>query len=258
MSEDTSHAGVEARSNTARVARVALVTGASRGVGASVARMLAKAGVDVVVNYRDKARRADQVVSEVEGAGARGLAVRADITELASVRSMLEAIQRELGRLDLIVLNASGGLEKDVAGDYAMRLNRDAQIDLVKAALPIMTTGGRVVFVTSHLAHFHGEKPVMPEYETVASSKKAGEEALRAMMPMMTAAGVSLVVVSGDLIDGTITPRLLNRMRPGVIDQRRRETGWLPTTEDFARAIVTAALDGEAESGVTLFVGSTD
>ncbi len=261
MSEDTSHAGVEARSNTARVARVArvaLVTGASRGVGASVARMLAEAGVDVVVNYRDKARRADQVVSEVEGAGARGLAVRADITELASVRSMLEAIQRELGRLDLIVLNASGGLEKDVAGDYAMRLNRDAQIGLVEAALPIMTTGGRVVFVTSHLAHFHGEKPVMPEYEIVASSKKAGEEALRAMMPMMTAAGVSFVVVSGDLIDGAITPRLLNRMRPGVIDQRRRETGWLPTTEDFARAIVTAALDGEAESGVTLFVGSTD
>jgi len=255
MSEDTAGAVVE---NSVGSARVALVTGASRGVGASVARMLAEAGVDVVVNYRDKARRAANVLAEVEGAGARGLAVQADMTDRESVRSMLATIGEAFGRLDLLILNASGGLEKDVAGDYALRLNRDAQRDLVDAALPSMRAGGRIVFVTSHLAHFHGEKPVMPEYEIVASSKKAGEDALRAMVPRMTAAGVSLVVVSGDLIDGSITPRLLDRMRPGVIERRRDKTGWLPTTEDFARAIVDAAVDEDQATGVTVFVGSTD
>lgn len=238
--------------------RVALVTGASRGVGAIVARMLGEHGVHVAVNYRDKARRAEQVVSEVERAGVRGLAVQADMTDAGSVGSMLATIDATFGRLDLLILNASGGLEKDVPDDYAIRLNKHAQVGLVEAALPMMSSGGRIVFVTSHLAHFHGTKPVMPEYEIVASTKKAGEEALRAIIPRMTATGVSFVVVSGDLIDGTITPRLLNRLRPGVIDSRRQEAGWLPTSEDFARVIVTAALAEHQETGATLFVGSTD
>lgn len=251
MTQEANNAGQEQRC-------VALVTGASRGVGAIIARLLGEHGIAVAVNYRDKRRRAEKVVEEVDAAGSTGLAVQADMTDPESVQSMLETIREAFGRLDLLVLNASGGLEKDVADDYAMRLNRDAQVDLVERALPSMTRGGRIVFVTSHLAHFHGSKPVMPEYEIIASSKKAGEEALRAIIPKMTAAGVTFIVVSGDLIDGTITPRLLNRMRPGVIDLRRQEAGWLPTTEDFARVIVTAALDDNPESGVTLFVGSTD
>lgn len=238
--------------------RAALVTGASRGVGAIVARLLGEHDVNVAVNYRDKAQRAEHVVSEIEGEGARAFAVQADITNPESVRSMLATIRETFGRLDLVVMNASGGLEKDAPDDYAIRLNKDAQVGLVEAALPMMASGGRIVFVTSHLAHFHGTKPVMPEYEIVASTKKAGEEALRSIMPRMAAAGVSFIVVSGDLIDGTITPRLLNRMRPGVIDQRRKQVGWLPTTEDFARVIVTTALDEHLESGATMFVGSTD
>lgn len=78
------------------------------------------------------------------------------------------------------------------------------------------------------------------------------------MIPELAAAGVSLVVVSGDLIDGTITPRLLDRMRPGVIERRRREVGQLPTTEDVARAIVNAAQAPELVSGDTVYVGSID
>ena len=92
----------------------------------------------------------------------------------------------------------------------------------------------------------------------MAASKKAGEVALRALIPDLVDAGVSLVVVSGDLIDGTITPKLLDRMRPGMIDQRRNEVGWLPTTEDFAQAIVDAAISSELKDGDTVYVGSID
>jgi hypothetical protein len=67
-----------------------------------------------------------------------------------------------------------------------------------------------------------------------------------------------LAVVSGDLIDGTITPKLLDRMRPGTISQRRDEAGWLPTTEDFAASIVLAAGRDDLDSGATVYVGSTD
>ncbi len=237
---------------------VALVTGGSRGVGAVTARLLAEAGAAVAINYRDKRKRAEAVATEVEAAGSTALIAQADITVEASVETMVSAIGNRFGGLDLLILNASGGLEKDVARDYAMLLNRDAQVRLVSKALPIMRAGGRIVFVTSHLAHFHGEQPVLPEYEPVAASKKAGETALRAMIPDLTNAGVSLVVVSGDLIDGTITPKLLNRMRPGVIDERRSQVGWLPTTEDFARAIVDAAQSTQAVTGDTIYVGSID
>jgi NAD(P)-dependent dehydrogenase (short-subunit alcohol dehydrogenase family) len=238
--------------------RVALVTGGSRGVGASTARFLADSSVHVAVNYRDKLKRAEQVVTEVAAKGVEGLAVRADMTDADSVAEMLTGVQQRFGKIDLLILNASGGLEKDVAEDYAMRLNRDAQVDLVRQALPLMPVGGKIVFVTSHLAHFHGEQPVMDAYEPVAASKHAGEKALREMIPEFEAAGIGFVVVSGDLIEGTITPKLLNRIRPGVIDERRSQVGWLPTTDDFAREIVNAALSTDLANGETVYVGSID
>lgn len=233
------------------------MTGGSRGVGAEVARLLAEAGVRVAVNYRDKARRAESVVRAVEAAGSTGIAVKADITDAASVDAMMNTVEESFGGLDILILNASGGLEKDVAADYAMRINRDAQVRLVEAAFPYLNRGGRIVFVTSHLAHFHGEKPVMPEYEVVAESKRAGETRLRELMPRLGEHGLDLVVVSGDLIDGTITPKLLDRRRPGVIAQRREEAGRLPTTEEFAVAIVEA-VSAPHTSGDTVFVGSTE
>lgn len=235
-----------------------LVTGGSRGVGAEVARIAASRGADVAINYRDKQRRAEQIADKVRGQGREALIIQADITDTSSVAAMYETLRDGFGNLDILVLNASGGLEKDVDEDYAMRLNRDAQVALVRGALPLMSPGGVIVFVTSHLAHYHGEKEVMPEYEPVAASKKAGEVELRAMLPELAKAGIRLAVVSGDLIDGTITPKLLDRMRPGIISQRRDEAGWLPTTEDFAASIVLAAGLGSLDSGATVYVGSTD
>lgn len=78
------------------------------------------------------------------------------------------------------------------------------------------------------------------------------------MIPDLSNAGISFVVVSGDLIDGTITPKLLDRMRPGMIDERRSQVGWLPTSDDFARAIVDAAHSREVATGDTIYVGSID
>jgi hypothetical protein len=73
-----------------------------------------------------------------------------------------------------------------------------------------------VVFVTSHQAHFIDTVPTMPEYEPVARSKNAGELALRALLPNLEDRGISLVVVSGDMIEGTVTATLLDRANPGA------------------------------------------
>jgi NAD(P)-dependent dehydrogenase (short-subunit alcohol dehydrogenase family) len=250
--------GTEKEKKTPLAGRVALVTGASRGVGAETARLLADQGADVVINYRSKERRAREVAEVVEFAGRRALLAQADLADAEAVAAMAERIEEAFGRLDVLILNASGGLEREMPADYAMRLNRDAQIETMERMLPLMSNGGRIVFVTSHLAHFHGEKPVMPEYEPVAASKRAGETALRERTEDLARQGIRLVVVSGDLIDGTITPKLLDRMNPGTIEARRREAGWLPTAHDFAFAIVDAAVDPNLANGATVYVGSTE
>jgi 3-oxoacyl-[acyl-carrier protein] reductase len=222
-----------------------------------VARQLAQIGADVAINYRSKGPRAEEVAKEVETLGRRSLLLQADITNPEDIASTFDEISKAWGHLDILVLNASGGLEKDKPADYAMTLNLDAQVNLVNGALPLMGRGGRIVFVTSHLAHFSETKPVYDGYAPVAKSKKAGEDAIRSMMPKFAESGIDLVVVSGDLIEGTITPKLLQRQSPGLIEERRREAGSLPDVEEFAAAIVDAA-SSVHKSGTTLYVGSTE
>lgn len=238
--------------------QVALITGASRGIGAAVSEKLARQGFDIVVNYRNKAKRAEQIADTIMAIGQRALPIQADLTSVDDVAAMIAKVFAEFGQLNLLVLNASGGLEKDAPADYAMQLNLTSQVGLVEAALPIMPSGSRVVFVTSHLAHFYGEKPVYPEYEVVAASKKAGETALRERIPALEAKGIDLIVVSGDMIEGTITPQLLNRANPGILERRREEAGWLPTVDDFAESIAKSAVDRSIGSGDTIYVGSKD
>lgn len=238
--------------------RTALITGASRGIGASVARQLARDGMDIGINYRSKGPRAQQVADEIVASGQRALLLQADITNPDEVSAMFRRIEAAWKKLDFLILNASGGLEQGRAADYAMRLNLTAQINVVNSALPLMGVGARIVFVTSHLAHFYGTGSTCEGYEVVAASKRAGEDALRAMIPELTTRGIRLVVVSGDLIEGTITPKLLERQNRGLIMKRKQAVGVLPSVEEFATAITLAATSDAYSHGETIFVGSTN
>jgi NAD(P)-dependent dehydrogenase (short-subunit alcohol dehydrogenase family) len=170
------------------------------------------------------------------------------------VRALFERTVAELGPVDLLVLNASGGMESGMGEDYAMRLNRDAQVNVVDNALPHLAERARIVFVTSHQAHFIRTTPTMPEYEPVALSKRAGEDALRAKLPELEAEGVELVVVSGDMIEGTITATLLERANPGAIAARKEDAGKLYNVAEFAAEVASAAIDPIPEDH-TRYVG---
>lgn len=209
-----------------------------------------------MINYRNKAARAEAVAAGVRDLGRRALTAQADLTDAGARRQMLAATVAAFGGLDVLILNASGGPESDRPDDYPLRLNRDAQLEVAEAAAAAMPAGGRIVFVTSHEAHFYSPGSTLPAYARVAASKQAGERALRARERSFTDRGIGLVVVSGDLIDGTITARLLDRVRPGLIEQRRSRAGGLPTVDDFARAVAGAALDPEPDPIV--FVGTVD
>ena len=234
----------------------ALVTGSSRGIGADTVTYLAEAGASVVVNYRNKEARANKLVEKLVATGASAIAIGADLTDEASVDAMFDTIQTDLGGLDILVLNASGGMESGIEADYATKLNRDAQLRVLNAALPLLQPGSRVVFVTSHQAHFIHSTPTMPEYLPVALSKRAGEDALRGLIPTLTEAGIGFVVVSGDMIEGTITATLLERANPGAISARKDAAGKLYNVSEFAAEVARAAVDPIPEDHTRL-VGDT-
>ncbi|WP_053385833.1 SDR family oxidoreductase [Leucobacter japonicus] len=236
--------------------RRALVTGSSRGIGADTARYFAEAGADVVVNFRNKAPRAEKLANEFRELGVRALVQGADLTDPASVQSMFDAVREEFGGLDILVLNASGGMESGMGEDYALLLNRDAQLSVLDAALPLLSEGSRVVFVTSHQAHFIRTTPTMPEYVPVAESKRAGEDALRARIPELESRGIGFTVVSGDMIEGTVTATLLNRLNPGAIEERREQAGKLYNVSEFAAEVARAAVD-PVPADHTRLVGDT-
>lgn len=87
--------------------KTALVTGASRGIGAAIARTLAAAGAKVAVNYHSNGEAAAQVVAAIEAAGGRAAAYQADVTDAAAVRTMVTAVEADLGPIDVLVNNAA-------------------------------------------------------------------------------------------------------------------------------------------------------
>lgn len=221
----------------------ALVTGSSRGIGADTVNYFAEAGAKVVVNFRNKEARAQKIVDAIISNGGEAIAVGADLTDRESVAAMFAQAQEAFGGLDILVMNASGGMEAGMGEDYAMKLNRDSQVNLLSEALNVLADGARVVFVTSHQAHFIRTTPTMDEYLPVALSKRAGEDALREMIPLLEKRGIGFTVVSGDMIEGTITATLLERANPGAINARKESAGKLFNVSEFAAEVALAAVE---------------
>src|SRR5689334_4717890 len=98
--------------------RTALVTGSSRGIGADTVRY--------------KAPRAEKLAADLRALGVEALVVGADLTDPESVKAMFDEVERTFGGLDILVLNASGGMESGMAADYALTLNRDAQVNVLE------------------------------------------------------------------------------------------------------------------------------
>jgi len=191
-------------------ARIVLITGGSSGTGAEVAQQLASADTHVVVNYRANADRAETIARAIRNAGGHASTLRADISDEIESAAMIDTIAARFGRLDTLILNASVGPAFGADLGYAKRLNRDAQRRLALRAVPLMPVGGRIVFVTSHAAHFFPHRAVPKGQTVVAASKWAGETALYAMRSEFRSAGVRLTVVSGNAGDDTFAGAIVN------------------------------------------------
>ncbi len=183
--------------------RIALVTGGARGIGRAVALALAEAGADLAVNYVARAAEADAVAETIRKLGRRGLTVRADVSDGAAVKGMLESIARELGPPDVLINNAGIALRRGLDDLTEAEFDRTIAVNLKSAflctqgVLPGMRARrwGRIVNISSGAAR--GAGMIGVHY----NASKAGMEGLtRGYAARLVKEGITVNAVAPSLI----------------------------------------------------------
>jgi enoyl-[acyl-carrier protein] reductase III len=163
--------------------RVALVTGASRGIGRACALRLAQAGADVIINYLTSPEAAREVAEQVQSLGRRAAIIKADVSEGEDVESMLEFVSQRFGQLDICVSNVATGAFRPLLtaspGQFQSVMNTNvlALLHLLRCALPLLTKSkvrAKVVTISSHGSH-----QALPHYGLIGASKAALESMTR-------------------------------------------------------------------------------
>jgi 3-oxoacyl-[acyl-carrier protein] reductase len=184
--------------------RVALVTGASRGIGRAVALALAECGAKIAINFRSRVREAEAVVAAIEARGGEAIAVAADVSVAAAVEAMLSTVAVQLGPVDLLVNNAGVALRRsiddlsEVDFDQTIATNLKSAFLCTRAVVPGMRERrfGRIVNVSSGAAR--GAGVVGVHY----NASKAGLEGLtRGYAGRLTPYGITVNAVAPSLID---------------------------------------------------------
>ena len=162
----------------------ALVTGASRGIGAAIAKALAAEGADVAITYEKSAEAAGEVVNAIKATGRRAVAIQADSADTAAVQASVEKTVAELGGLDILVNNA-GILRLSPVKDISLEdvnallnVNVRAPIVASKAAIPHLGNGGRIINIGSFFADKVPGGAGLPVYALTKSALTAFSQGL--------------------------------------------------------------------------------
>src|SRR5438477_10199887 len=223
--------------------KVALVTGAARGIGRAIAHKLAAHGCDVAVNYYNSAEQAEALSAEIRARGRRAYAIQASVGLPDSVDELFIEFRTHFDRLDILVSNAASGVLKPTVEmtlkhwRWCMETNALALNLLTQRALPLLTDGARVIAMSSL-----GAQRSMPGYGFIVADHAALESLARALAQELGPRGIRVNVVSAGVVDTDALAYFPNREELLANFAQRTPAGPVLTPDDVAGAIYLLCL----------------
>lgn len=182
---------------TTLTGKVAIVTGSSKGIGAQIATLLAKAGAKTVVNYANDASAAHEVVDNIKAAGGEAIAVQADVSDSKQVEAMFDRTIDAFGKPDILVNNAGIIICKPIAEttdedfDRIFSINVKGTFNALRQAATKLNDGGRIVNLSSTITRM-----MLPTYGSYSATKGAVEQLTRIFAKEMGARNITVNAVS--------------------------------------------------------------
>jgi 3-oxoacyl-[acyl-carrier protein] reductase len=233
--------------------KVAIITGASRGIGATVSERLAKDGFAVVVDYAGDAGSAEDVVRKIKGAGGTAVAIQADVSDAAAVRKLFDAAEAAFGGVDVLVNNA--GIMgttlmveiDDAAFDKHIAINLKGTFNGMREAAKRLRRGGRIINFSSSVVGLY-----QPRYSVYAATK-AGVEA---MTHVLSKELRGREITCNAVAPGPVGTELFLKGKPQkLVDELASQAplGRLGTPDDISRVVsFLAGPDGAWVNGQVL------
>jgi 3-oxoacyl-[acyl-carrier protein] reductase len=233
--------------------RVAIVTGASRGIGAAIAERLAADGFTIVVNYAGDAASAEMTARRIENKGGRALTSRADVGDAKAVRQMFEGAQAAFGGIDVLVNNAgimtlsSIADADDAAFERQVNVNLKGSFNTMREAAVHLRNGGRIINLSSSVVGL-----LQPTYGVYAATKAAVEAMTSVLAKELRGRAITVNAVAPG---PTATDLFLNGKPQELVDRLAKLAPLerLGQPEDIAAAVAfLAGPDGDWINGQTL------
>ncbi|MFJ7746287.1 enoyl-[acyl-carrier-protein] reductase FabL [Peribacillus sp. NPDC097295] len=226
--------------------KVALVTGSSKGLGRSTALRLAEEGYDLVINYARSKSKALEVAAEIEAMGRKALVVKANVGDVAKVKSMFAEIDAYYGRLDVFINNAASGVQRPLMDleethwNWTMDINTKALLFCAQEAAKLMERngGGKIVSISSL-----GSIRYLKNYTAVGVSKAALEALTRYLAVELASRNICVNAVSGGVIDTDALKSFPNREQMLAEAAEQTPAGRMVEIEDMVNTILFLIAD---------------
>ncbi|MFZ6645014.1 SDR family oxidoreductase [Undibacterium sp. TJN25] len=240
---------------TSASGKVAIITGASRGIGAAIAQRLAADGMAVVVNYASRSDEADALVAKIVAGGGKAVAAKADVADAAAVAALFDTAEAAFGKVDVLINNAGvmpAGLPMladtdDASFDNIFDINVKGSFNTMRQAAKRLQHGGRIVNFSSSVVGL-----AMPGYSVYAASKSAIETMSNIFAKELRGKHITVNAIAPG---PTATALFLNGKTEEVIERLSKAAPLerLGTPDDIAAAVAfLVSADGGWINGQTL------